>query len=64
MSERLTTKELAERWRTTQTALANSRFAGRGPDYIKIGKKVLYELKDVIAYEQKVKINGEANQTE
>lgn len=50
--EVLSTAALATRWSVSQKYLANSRSAGQGPAYLKIGKSVLYAIEDVRAYEQ------------
>ena len=51
----LTPAELIERWAGAVASvgtLANWRNAGRGPEYVKIKRKVLYPLKAVEEYEQ------------
>lgn len=50
--EFLSPTELAKRWHSSPGHLANLRGASRGPAYVKIGNKVLYDLADVEAYEQ------------
>jgi hypothetical protein len=46
-------KLLAERWDTTEGALAQQRYKGTGPVFIRVGKRtVLYRLADVLAYEE------------
>jgi hypothetical protein len=47
----LTTEELAERWRTTPGAIAVLRHRGQGPRGHRIGRRVLYDERDVEAYE-------------
>lgn len=56
----LTAKELAERWRNivSPQALANWRSEGRGPAFVKIGGRVLYPIRDVLAYEQQSRRNA------
>ena len=53
--QHLTPRELAERWKHTvsMATLANWRSAGQGPQYLKIGGRVLYRRADVEAYEAK-----------
>ena len=51
----LTPAELLDRWRGAVShvqTLANWRNAGRGPEYVKIERKVLYPLRAVEEYEQ------------
>jgi hypothetical protein len=43
--------ELARRWGTTTGSLANMRSAGKGPDYLKIGSRVMYPMAAIEAYE-------------
>ena len=49
----LTTKEAAERLRLTVNTLANWRVRGDGPRFIKMGRKVLYPVAEIVAFEQK-----------
>lgn len=44
-------KELAERLRVHVGTLATWRVQGRGPKFIKSGKRVLYPVKEVEAWE-------------
>ena len=47
----LNTKELADRWGLSETILRTWRIRGFGPGYLKIGKKVLYRVDAVLAWE-------------
>jgi hypothetical protein len=47
----LTAEELATRWHVHLGTLANQRTSGSGCPYIKLGKRVLYRLKDVEDFE-------------
>lgn len=49
----LTPKEAAERLRLNINTLANWRVRGDGPRFIKMGRKVLYPLAEVEAFEQR-----------
>ena len=49
----LTQRELAERWRISEATLERWRGEGRGPQYLKLHGRVLYQLVDVEAYEAK-----------
>jgi hypothetical protein len=53
--EILTPKALAERWGTTTGALAQQRYKGNGPVFVRLGGDkrgtVRYRLADVKAYE-------------
>lgn len=48
----LTPKDLGQRWDYDRLTLANWRSAGTGPVYSKIGRKVIYLMKDVEEYER------------
>lgn len=47
----LTTHETAARLRVRVTTLANWRVSGFGPRFIKVGRKVLYPLAEIEAFE-------------
>jgi hypothetical protein len=48
----LTPQHLAERWGVTVQALAQLRYRGTGPTFIRLGSKsIRYRLADVEAYE-------------
>jgi hypothetical protein len=44
--------ELADRWGLSPRTLENWRWRGEGPPFVKIGRKVVYRLVDVEAYER------------
>ena len=50
---RWTPKQLAAHWHTSPGVLAQWRYEGRGPDYLKIGRRVLYSEAVIRAYEEK-----------
>lgn len=56
----LTPSELARRWKTTVQSLANMRYRGGSPRWIKVGRLVRYRLADVEAYEDAQAQGGEA----
>lgn len=43
--------ELSRRWRLSPRTLERWRFQGKGPQYLKVGGRVVYRLEDVEAYE-------------
>jgi len=49
----LTTKEVAERLRLHPQTLINWRVKGDGPRFIKVGRKVVYPMIEVEAFEKK-----------
>ena len=49
-SKRLNTSQAAEYLGIAEQTLHNKRHLRRGPDYIKIGKKVLYDTQDLVRY--------------
>lgn len=48
----LTPDEVAARLRTTRNSLANWRVRGYGPQFIKVGRRVLYPLVEVQKFER------------
>jgi hypothetical protein len=53
MSPHLTQTELATRWRMSERTLERWRWLKTGPNYIKLGGKVVYAVVDVEAYERR-----------
>lgn len=45
-----TPREVAEFRRTTERALAQERYMGTGPKFIKLGRRVFYDWQDVYAW--------------
>lgn len=50
MDELLTPEQLAEYLQVSTAALANDRYLGKGPRFIKLGGKVRYRRSDVLAH--------------
>ena len=50
--QHLSQKELADRWRISHFTLEKWRVKGLGPQYIKLGNRVVYRISEVEAYEQ------------
>ncbi|MBF6060568.1 helix-turn-helix domain-containing protein [Nocardia terpenica] len=50
MDKLWTPEELAEYFHTTVGQLANERTAGRGPRFVKRGRKILYRGSDIQRY--------------
>jgi hypothetical protein len=59
MERVITTDQLAIRWRTSRSYLANLRSQGKGCPYIKLGRRVVYRLTDVKAYERERRVAAE-----
>lgn len=51
MGRIITAEELASRWRTSRSYLANLRNQGKGCPYVKLGRRVVYREADVKRYE-------------
>jgi hypothetical protein len=47
----ITPDQLAKRWSTSVSYLANLRSQGKGCPYVKLGRRVVYREKDVERYE-------------
>ena len=43
--------DLATRWNISHRTLERWRWTGEGPQYLKVGKRVVYRLADVEAFE-------------
>jgi hypothetical protein len=54
--------DLARRWRVSERTLERWRWRRQGPEFLKIGGRVVYRLGDVEAYEasrtRNVKLSG------
>lgn len=48
---KITQQQLAERWHLSPRTLEQWRWLGKGPRFLKIGARVLYNESDVDAYE-------------
>lgn len=55
----ITPEQLAARWCTSVSYLANLRSQGKGCPYIKLGRKVVYRAEDVRKYEAKRRVAAE-----
>jgi hypothetical protein len=53
----LTTKELSKRWSLSEGTLSNWRSLKKGPKYTKIGRRVVYRIKDIEKFEAKNLVN-------
>ena len=51
-TQHLLQAELAARWRISLRTLERWRTAGSGPDWLRLGTRIVYRLDDVLAYEQ------------
>ena len=51
MTSLITTDQLAERWSTSRSYLANLRSQGKGCPYVKLSRRVMYREADVKRYE-------------
>jgi len=48
----LNQKELARRWNISHRTLERWRWAGEGPQFMKLGGRVVYRMEDITAFEQ------------
>ena len=48
---KLTQGQLAERWHMSPRTLEQWRWLGKGPQFLKIGARVLYDERDVLEFE-------------
>lgn len=49
---RLTPEDLAERWKVPTTTLSQWRWKGGGPQFIRLGKHIVYRLQDIELFEE------------
>ncbi|MDN6673803.1 helix-turn-helix transcriptional regulator [Corynebacterium casei] len=52
MSNLLNPDQLGERWQKSRQSLAQMRYRGHGPKFVKIGKSVFYRETDVLEFEE------------
>ena len=45
--------ELSDRWNISHRTLERWRWQGEGPEYLKIGGRVVYRLEDIEAFEHR-----------
>ena len=48
----ITPETLAERWNMNAATLSQWRWNGRGPQYLKLGRRVMYRIQDIEAFEE------------
>ena len=51
LANHLTQLDLARRWRLSPRSLERWRTTGQGPIFLKVGKRIVYRVEDVIAFE-------------
>ena len=54
----LSQKELARRWNISHRTLERWRWAGEGPQFMKLGGRVVYRMEDITAFAQVGPIKG------
>ena len=59
----LAQKELARRWAISHRTLERWRWTGEGPDYLKLGGRVIYRLEDIMTFEAAALRRGDASQS-
>ena len=55
----LTTKELAKRWRRSPRTIEGWRSRKTGPNYLELNGMVLYDLDEIIKFENASKVTHE-----
>ena len=51
MIRHFTQRDLAQRWAMSERTLESWRWRGFGPDYLRLGGRIVYRLADVEAFE-------------
>ena len=59
MTPLLTPEQLALRWSTSRSYLANLRSQGKGCPYVKLSRRVMYRSEDVLRYEKDRRVAAE-----
>ena len=59
----LTQTRLADRWKISPRTLERWRWKGEGPEFVKIGGRVVYRLDDIEAYESRRRCGSTAQST-
>ena len=49
-----TADALAERWKLSPQTLSQWRWSSKGPKYLKMGRRILYPLKEIELFEAKM----------
>lgn len=52
MSDLFNPDQLGTRWGKTRQSLAQMRYRGDGPAYLKIGKSIFYRMEDILEFEE------------
>jgi len=47
----ITPAQLADRWSIGESTLGQWRWNGRGPQFLKLGKRIMYRPQDIEAFE-------------
>jgi len=50
--QHLNQTQIAERWSISQRTLEHWRWEGTGPQFLKLGRRVVYRLKEIEAYKE------------
>lgn len=53
-------EQLAANWGMHPGTLANWRVQGKGPKFVKVGRKIWYKLEDIAAYERSRTVSSTA----
>jgi len=56
----LTTKELSQRWKVNPNTIEHWRISGFGPEFVRIGRKILYSLESILEFENQRKAQNTA----
>jgi hypothetical protein len=54
----ITEPELARRWRHSLRSLQRWRAAGNGPPHLRIGRRIVFRIADVAAYEARREVGA------
>tara|TARA_R100001463_G_scaffold131337_1_gene191278 strand:+ start:515 stop:718 length:204 start_codon:yes stop_codon:yes gene_type:complete len=57
------TRQLAERWMRSHRTIENWRNQKKGPAYLKLAGKIVYDMDEILKEEEKAKVSNEARLT-
>lgn len=52
MDHYITAHQLGRRWQLAPKTLEKWRYKGLGPQYVKVGSRVLYRMSDILSFER------------
>lgn len=54
----MTPEQLATRWSVPTKTLGQWRWSGRGPKFLKLGKRIMYRMEDIHEFEKETRFQN------